>query len=300
MVEPRTFSGAGTYTTIYVYDTADRVITTTYPGGEAVATKYDNARQPYGLTGWSNYVISATYNALGQPSLTYFGNGLMNRTMYYGLDVPASGQPLNYLYAQLRRICILPWNSASNCESDSTPAPDALLNVALNYDPNGNVSVFRDAGKKQKLVFGYDSLNRLISTGTDTATVTYWGDPAWGLLSESYTYDPTGNRLTHTRQVSGSAAMTDTLGYTSAQPHAATTWNGEQRYWYDANGNMTVRVEFSGTQRITYTQAWDIDDRLIAVTSTLGAIATTTFAYDANGQRVKRVTSQGTVWFVAS
>ena len=32
---------------------------------------------------------------------------------------------------------------------------------------------------------------------------------------------------------------------------------------------MTVRVEISGTQRITYTQAWDIDNRLIAVTSTL-------------------------------
>ena len=88
------------------------------------------------------------------------------------------------------------------------------------------------------------------------------------------------------------------MGYTSAKPHAATTWNGEQRYWYDANGNMTVRVELSGTQRITYTQAWDIDDRLIAVTSTLGY--TTTFAYDADGQRVKRVTSQGTVWFVGS
>ncbi len=63
---------------------------------------------------------------------------------------------------------------------------------------------------------------------------------------------------------------------------------------------MTVRVEISGTQRITYTQAWDVDNRLIAATSTFGAIATTTFIYDADGQRVKRVTSQGTVWFVGT
>ena len=65
-------------------------------------------------------------------------------------------------------------------------------------------------------------------------------------------------------------------------------------------GSMTVRVEMSGSQRIINTQGWDVDNRLVAVTSTLGAIATTTFIYDADGQRVKRVTSQGTVWFVGS
>ena len=61
---------------------------------------------------------------------------------------------------------------------------------------------------------------------------------------------------------------------------------------------MTVRVEISGGQRITYTQGWDFDNRLIAVTSTPGAIATTTFAYDAGGQRVMRSDISGTTVYV--
>ncbi len=53
----------------------------------------------------------------------------------------------------------------------------------------------------------------------------------------------------------------------TAHVHAVTHFNGDQRAWYDQNGNpsaalgagMTQRVEISGSQRITYTQEWDID-----------------------------------------
>ncbi len=38
---------------------------------------------------------------------------------------------------------------------------------------------------------------------------------------------------------------------------------------YDPNGNMLLRVEVSGAQRITYTQAFDVESRLTAVTNTV-------------------------------
>ena len=49
----------------------------------------------------------------------------------------------------------------------------------------------------------------------------------------------------------------------SEQPHAVNAIShatGIDRYEYDANGNMTLRVELSGTQPITYYQEFDIEN----------------------------------------
>ncbi len=86
-----------------------------------------------------------------------------------------------------------------------------------------------------------------------------------------------------------------TYGYSDTlHAHAATHLNGVQKDWYDANGNMTRRVEGS----VTYAQTWDIENRLTVVTATNGlAITVTRFTYDgdplrlaarAGGKRVKK------------
>ena len=65
---------------------------------------------------------------------------------------------------------------------------------------------------------------------------------------------------------------------------------------YDANGNMTRRVELSSTQRMTYTQGWDAESHLSVVTNTVTGLVTR-FYYDgdplrfaarAGGKRVKK------------
>ena len=56
---------------------------------------------------------------------------------------------------------------------------------------------------------------------------------------------------------------------------------------------MTQRVELSGTQWVTYTQAWDIDNKLIAVTNTVSS-AVTRYHYNADGERVIRDNPDGT------
>ena len=62
-----------------------------------------------------------------------------------------------------------------------------------------------------------------------------------------------------------------------------------ESYTYDANGNMTECV----VDGVTYTQAWDAENRLASVT---GGGHTTTLAYDANGALVKKaVDGQTTV-----
>ncbi len=47
----------------------------------------------------------------------------------------------------------------------------------------------------------------------------------------------------------------------------------------------------------TYTQTWDIENRLTVVTATKGlALTVTRFYYDGDGQRVKTVGPGTTVW----
>ncbi|MBI5877543.1 MAG: hypothetical protein HZB53_07830 [Chloroflexi bacterium] len=68
--------------------------------------------------------------------------------------------------------------------------------------------------------------------------------------------------------------------------HAVTAAGGNT-YTYDLNGNMTLRTE-AGT---TYTQTWDVDNRLTQVVSSTLA---TQFAYDADGRRVLQTLPDGT------
>ena len=57
---------------------------------------------------------------------------------------------------------------------------------------------------------------------------------------------------------------------------------------------MTLRVEVSGTETITYTQAWNAENRLSVVTNTVSG-AVTRFVYDGDGNRVLREQPDGSV-----
>ncbi len=73
--------------------------------------------------------------------------------------------------------------------------------------------------------------------------------------TETYSHDPIGNL---TIKAGMTYSYTNTL-----HKHAVTGLSNGSSFQYDANGNMTRRVEGG----ITYTQTWDIDNRLIDVLS---------------------------------
>ena len=150
------------------------------------------------------------------------------------------------------------------------------MNVLLNYDKAGNVTIWRDAGKQERLRFEYDSLNRLIAA--TPLPVGGW-QPALAAYTETYAYDAIGNFVSK-------GGVTQWYSDT-AHVHAVTHFNGDRRAWYDQNGNMTQRVEVSGSQRITYTQEWDVENRLFAVTNTVTG-QVTRFYRDADGALVKK------------
>jgi YD repeat-containing protein len=159
--------------------------------------------------------------------------------------------------------------------------PDSLQDLryenggAAAYDAVGNLLNIYDykSGSPQVQGFAYDELNRLTSAyaaGGDNG----YGDYASAQTPESYTYDAN----------TGNLASKAGVSYTyedSAHKHAVTDLGGNQKYWYDDNGNMTTRVAGG----ITYTLSYDAENQLIGVSAS-GLSAS--FTYDGDPAKVRR------------
>ena len=117
--------------------------------------------------------------------------------------------------------------------------------------------------------YGYDALYELTSV-TQSSTTT-----------ESYTYDPVGNRLS-------------SLGVSPYNVNASNelTSTPSTTYTYESNGNTATKVDSTGTT----TYAWDFENRLTSVTLP-GSGGAVSFAYDPFGRRIKKVTSTTTSVF---
>ncbi|MEW5986618.1 MAG: RHS repeat-associated core domain-containing protein [Chloroflexota bacterium] len=260
--------GSSTYTANYSYDALDRPDTMTYPGGEVVDTDYNNQGLPEALTGTSSYVPAATYNARGQTIQLSLGSGVNSNFSYHPAGDAAGGGlgDANFRLASM--------------------TAGTLLNFSYQYDKVGNVTQIADSAvtPNDTQTFTYDHLGRLLTaTGTQPA------------YNHSYQYYPTDPYPYEDPLLGNISSRTDETGthtytYGASHPQAVTSVSGSPAgsFTYDANGNMTQRVEGG----VTYNQVFDVENRLASVTANG---QTTTFTYDANGQRVKTVLPDGTV-----
>ena len=130
--------------------------------------------------------------------------------------------------------------------------------------------------------------NRLTRTQLPTGTASTFGyDNTYELLfvtqggstTESYTYDPVGNRLT---DLGSSSWSYNTSNELTARPSAT--------YTFDQDGNTLTLVNSSGTT----TYSWDFENRLTSVTLP-GSGGTVTFKYDPMGRRIYKSSSSGRV-----
>jgi RHS repeat-associated protein len=117
--------------------------------------------------------------------------------------------------------------------------------------------------------YGYDNIYQLLSATLGATT------------TESYTYDPVGNRLSDLT----------TSGWSNNTSNELTSRPGVS-YTFDNNGNTLTST--TGSNTTTY--AWDFENRLTSVTLP-GSGGTVSFKYDPFGRRIYKSSSSGTSVF---
>jgi YD repeat-containing protein len=112
------------------------------------------------------------------------------------------------------------------------------------------------------------------------------------VYSHSWTYNSIGNMLTRNDN-NGSA----TYQYNDAAHKHAVTQIGSLYFCYDANGNMTRRNATTSACTNGDVLTYDYENRLTSIT--VGG-TTTTFVYDGDGNRVKKVAGGVTTFYVGN
>ncbi len=267
--------------TQWEYDSADRAKWQKYPGGSSgqIGEQVNFTPNVQGLlrqvqsNGSTYYVGETLYNALGQVTERRLGStsGVV-RQLY------------NYTVAENFRLVSLQAGNA-------TPYTN-LQNLSYGYDDVGNVLTISDAAAydgdatpaTQAQSFTYDPLHRLKTAQTSGAAG--YGDYS----QKNYDYDAIGN-LTHFESATQNQYYQD-AAHKHAVTHIGGTAPGNQKYWFDANGNATRRI--AGTQDVTL--SYDTENRLTGMS---GGV-TASYVYDGDGNRVKTTTGGITTVYIGN
>ena len=261
-------TGGGTFVTQYGgYDAMDRPQWMKYPGGNAgqigeqVNFTYNAAAQLNSVSGATPYVQSTTYDAAGRVDYRVLGSNVVHQDYVYHPWTTVNGQ------GRVQQIKAgVPGNLTS------------LQDLNYTYDAVGNVlTILDNKAGPQTQTFHYDALDRL-----KDAAASGGAGGTYGI--EYYAYNPIGNL---TSKANVTQWYSDTL-----HKHTVTHLNSVQKFWYDANGNMTTRNDSTGN----FAQQWDTENRLITVTGS----ATGYFVYDGDGQRIKATLSGVTTAYLGN
>ena len=258
-VEPATsqYTSAADSTTTVAYDGNGKPVSMTEPGGVALTYSYDSMDDLTGQTGSGATAPTAT------RSFTYdtAGNMLTAATT----STAGSGQP-------------------SNATSESFTYDDRGLPLTASGSAGSTAYTWNGDGEQASVAdaagtasYSYDSAGRLHTMS----------DPASG-ATLTYSYNP----MSQVSQVAygGSGADIQTFGYNSLHEltsdtltHGSTTL-ASVGYGYDLNGDITSKTTtgFAGASANTY--SYDEAGRL---TSWYNGTATTSYAYDGDGNRVR-------------
>ncbi|WP_329409367.1 polymorphic toxin-type HINT domain-containing protein [Streptomyces sp. NBC_00704] len=199
--------------------------------------------------------------------------------------------------------------------TDRDTAPQRIEDSHYTYDPAGNITRIntnygQDAARTTDTqCFTLDGLARITEAWTNTGsacadapadTVVGGQDPYW----TTYTYDALGNRKTETQHKTAAGPTADTIR-TYTEPAAGThnlpgvTQTGTdphtETYTYEAGSTKTRTFKQGGTTTVGQDLVWDDEGHLKSVTD---GGKSTSYTYDADGQRLTRTDSTGTTLYL--
>ena len=232
-----------TFTNSYGYDAASNRTGFTAPDGSTNTYTYDTLNRLSGLANAWAGSFGFSYDALSRRTEMTRPNNVTT----------------NYTYDNLSRLL-----SALHQVSGST-----IDGANYTLDSAGNRTAKTDHYAGVTSNYAYDAIYELtgVTQGTNT--------------TESYSYDPVGNRL--------SSLGVSPYGYNVSNELTSTP---SASYSYDYNGNGTSQTVSSNTTNY----GWDYENRLTSV-ALPGSGGTVSFKYDPFGRRIYKSSSVGTSIF---
>lgn len=259
-------------TKTFSYDGDDRLLITQFtsaPGTPQTANTYD----AFGQTLFTNELGQTTHvvrNELGFPLTITDPLGNATATVY-----DADNNPVQITDAQ-GHITKTTYDDAGRPLVMTDPAGKVLSNV---YDANGNLISLADKNTN-KTLFAYDANNRLLTTTDPLGKKVMNTRDVLGRVSVITNARGQGIRFTF----DGEGRITKKEHKEDAAPLGA--YVTEATMTYDANGNVTQRVDDWGTSTYTY----DLNDQVSSIGYPSGK--NVSFTYDAGGQ-VKTISYPG-------
>ncbi|MDZ4796121.1 MAG: RHS repeat-associated core domain-containing protein [Bacteroidota bacterium] len=172
-------------------------------------------------------------------------------------------QLYGYAYDQLNRIISMDafggFANTNNTWTSGMPTASSNYKERITYDANGNIKTY-------------------LRNGTTT------GGTALAMDNLTYGYNISGgklvnNRLRHVKDAIGDANYTDDI---DNQP--------DENYTYDAMGNLKTDTK-EGISNI----GWSLYGKILSISKTSGTV---TYTYDANGNRLSKVSNGKTTFYV--
>jgi RHS repeat-associated protein len=282
-----------TSTVNYTYDLDSRLTQVTDPTGTYSFT-FDNmvrltqAVSQYSFLTSRNFTTSYSYDAASnrtgftdpEGGSTTYAYDTLNRLQTLTPPAAFTSGNFGFTYDQLSRRAQMtrPNSISTNYSYDNLSRLLSVLHQSGTTTLDGAIYTVDNAGNRTSKAdqyagvtsnYSYDPIYELtqVTQGTNT--------------TESYTYDPVGNRT----------ASLGVASYTTNSSNELTS-TSNATYTYDANGNTLTKVVGSNTTSF----AWDFENRLTSVTLP-GSGGTVSFKYDPFGRRIYKSSSSGTSVF---
>ena len=309
LVQRQRYETAGVWSSSYqttrTYNLAGGVTSQIYPSGHIVTYTFDAAGRTGSFSGnlgdgsSRTYANNITYSPFGGPTREQFGT---NTPVYHKSFYNTRGQlfdtrvsSVNDLWDWNRGRLIL-YYSSNHLWGQSGTDNNGNVRFAETWIPPENATLDQ-AETLSEQSYEYDSLNRLESVTEQRISVSNgW---VWQpQFKQSYNYDRYGNRTIKTGAadtwgtgINNRSFDVETASNRLYSPGDLALADTQRRIRYDAAGNQT-KDTYTGYGNATF----DAENRITTIQDNLGG--TSTYNYNADGQRTRRKINNQETWQV--